>query len=59
MSWWFSQRNLVKKTPIKKTNQKYLIEMVKSKSTYPNALWSSWTWGQKDNMGNFFDKKFQ
>jgi len=30
LSWWFSKKNLVKKT-----NQKDLVKMVESKSTYP------------------------
>jgi hypothetical protein len=54
MSQWFSQRNLEKK-PTEKDQPKYLVKMVKSKMT----LWSSWTWGQKDHVGSFFDQNSQ
>jgi hypothetical protein len=41
MSWWFSKKNLIKKNPVEKTNQKDLVKRVESKSTCPK-----WHFGQ-------------
>jgi hypothetical protein len=45
LSWWFSKRNLVKKSS-KKTNQKDLVKMVGSKLICPK-----WNFGQIGHGG--------
>jgi hypothetical protein len=50
-----SKKNLVKKKQQKKPSQNGHVQIDLSKM----ALWSSWTWGQKDHMGGFFDQNFR
>jgi hypothetical protein len=51
LSWWFNKKNLVKK-PIERPNPNGRVQIDLSKIT----IWSSWTWGQKNHKGGFFDR---
>jgi hypothetical protein len=46
MSRWFSKKKPGKKNSLKKTSQKDLVKMVRSKSTYPK-----WHFGQVGHGG--------
>ncbi len=56
LSWWLNKKNLVKKT-VKKTNQKDLIKVVGSKTTYPKWHFGQIRHGDKKTIwGIFFTK---
>jgi hypothetical protein len=54
LPWWFSKKNLVKKNPIKKTNQKDPVKMVGSKSTCPKWPFCQVGHGGKKTIGGVF-----
>jgi len=55
LSQWFSKTNMVKK-PSKKNQPKKPSKNGRVQINLSEmALWSSWTWGQKNHMGDFFD----
>ncbi len=54
LSRWFSKKNLLKNL-VKKTNTKYPVKMVKSKSTCPKWHFSQvGHWAKKNRKGTFF-----